>query len=125
MSLELCYPARHERKYVLWGLTLIAAGLIFLADRLDWIELGPVWTYWPVIFVIIGLIDCASARSMKQIADGLFWVLLGAWIYVCKEHLWGWSFGKTWPIILVAVGASMIIDGLDKKRRQEHKESLS
>lgn len=125
MSLEICHPPHHERKYILWGLALISAGLIVLADRQGYIELGPIWPFWPMIFVLIGFIDLASARRLKHVADSLFMVLLGAWIYVCKEHLWGWSFSKTWPIILVAAGASMIVDGVDKKRRQQSKESQS
>lgn len=125
MSLDIHFPPRHERKFILWGISLIAAGLIFLADRLDWIALGPVWSYWPMIFVIMGLIDCACARTLKQFTDGLFCMILGAWIYVCIEQLWGWTFSKTWPVMLIAAGVSMIVDGLDKKRHQEHKESLT
>jgi len=125
MNLEACHSPHHHRKFVLWGIALIAAGLVALADRLGWVELGPILTYWPMIIVLAGFIDLAAARRVKQVADAAFLMLLGAWIYVCKEHLWDWSFAKTWPIILVAAGASMIVDGLDKKSRGQNKESLS
>ncbi|MBI3149175.1 MAG: hypothetical protein HYZ17_11760 [Betaproteobacteria bacterium] len=114
-----------SRKHILWGLALMLAGLVFLADRLGFLELGPFWTYWPMAIVVAGLIDLATAQTLKQYADGAFIVLLGAWIYVCKEHLWGWSFATTWPAIMVAGGASMIVDGLTRKNRNAHQESLS
>lgn len=114
----------YAHKHLFWGLALIAAGGIFLSDRLDLVEvdIAMLWHWWPALIALSGLSDIVFARRASQVIKGGFYIVLAIWLYACLEHLWGWTFRGTWPIILIAYGASMLLRGsfnLSKDNNQE------
>ncbi len=107
-------PARH----LLWGVALVALGVIFLMDRLAWIDLtqylGPQthwWHFLPLLLALGGLIRMLTAQSVRQLAKGLVRIVVGLWLFACLQQLGGLSFANSWPVLLVAFGAQMLVRG--------------
>ncbi|HTD06797.1 LiaF transmembrane domain-containing protein [Undibacterium sp.] len=113
------------RKHLVWGVALIAVGCIFLLDRLDIIEVDvfALWHLWPAVIALYGLADIVFAKKMSHVVKGVYHIALAFWLYACLEHLWGWTFGSTWPIILIAYGASLLLRGASKLSNDTNKES--
>ncbi len=47
-----------QSKYsgVFWGVVLILLGVLFLLERLGYLDVGEVFsTYWPVILILVGI----------------------------------------------------------------------
>jgi hypothetical protein len=42
---------------------------------------------------------------------GLWLIGIGAWMLVSQNHLWGLSFGTSWPLFLVFMGLMMVVRG--------------
>ena len=40
---------------VFWGLFLMGLGALFLLANFDVIDYGSIWTYWPVLIIVIGV----------------------------------------------------------------------
>lgn len=106
------YYALRARKHLLFGLLLIGVGAVFLADRLGIVDAGVVWHFWPVAIGLFGLLEVASARRLAQVVNGLFYMVLAFWLYACIEHLFGWTFRDSWPIIVIAFGARIVLRGM-------------
>ncbi|OYT91547.1 MAG: hypothetical protein CFE43_12985 [Burkholderiales bacterium PBB3] len=119
-------PHRHElnahqdnpRKRLLWGATFIAVGTVFLLDRLDVLDLtqylGPQsrwWHFLPLLVALGGVISVVSAQSVRRVLKGLGDIVLGVWVFVCLEQLWGLTFANSWPILLIAFGVQMLVRG--------------
>jgi hypothetical protein len=120
----------HARKQLSWGIALILIGAVFLLDRLGILDLQPFiglqlewWHLLPLLLAVAGLISIISARTSRRVVKGLFNVILGLWLYACLEHLWGWSFRSTWPVILIALGLSMMLGGLCHTGNGSNRES--
>ena len=106
------------RRHLLWGVSLVVFGTIFLMDRLAYFDLtqylGPQshwWHFLPLMLVLGGAIRLLTASSVRQIAKGFVRIVVGLWLFACLEHLIGLTFENSWPVLLVAVGAQMLVRG--------------
>lgn len=115
------FLARHHdnpRKRLFWGVSLIAAGTVFLLDRLGVLDLtqylGPQerwWHYLPLLIALGGVISMISAHSIRRVLKGLVDVVIGLWVFACLQHLWELTFANSWPIVLIAYGVQMLLRG--------------
>jgi len=103
---------RELRRTLFWGLTLISAGAILFAAHNGVVDEDRLWRFWPALFALHGALTIAFATQLSHVLGGLFSIALGFWIYACLEHLWGWTFVATWPMVLIAAGAVMLVRGL-------------
>jgi hypothetical protein len=114
--------ARRMRHHLFWGLALIAVGSVFLADRLGYGQLDSFLNLWPAIVALHGVVTLVFARRMTHVVKGAFEILLAVWIFACLEQLWGWTFRSTWPMMLIAGGAAVVLRGLLGVARHNRKE---
>lgn len=117
------YHAHRARKRLVLGLILIIAGSVFLADRLAIIDTGLVWRFWPVAIGLVGLARIVSARKLTHVVRGAFTILVAFWVYACIEHLFGWTFRTSWPIIVISYGVSIVLRGLLANSRNANQRS--
>ena len=97
------------RRQIVWGLTLVAYGVAYLAHRDDPDALRELWHYWPFALIAFGIAGMIPPTTGKQFADGLSQVLFGAWFYATFEGLWGLSFHNSWPLLIIVAGAGMVL----------------
>lgn len=93
---------------MVFGAIIMVVGILALLDNLDFIHLGSLWRFWPLIFVALGLNKLINAETVRQRGEGIWWTFLGLWLFVSIDHLFGLSFRETWPLILIAWGVSML-----------------
>ena len=94
---------RIDANGLFWGLLLIVVGAAFLVDRFHWVDLH---RYWPMFLVALG---ASRLVSGKQPWSGLWLVLVGLWCQASVSHVFGMSFGSSWPLLLIALGATMVL----------------
>jgi hypothetical protein len=101
------------------GVILITLGAIFFADRLGW-EFAWGWhpsiaRLWPVILIAIGLSRMVSTeaqctrRGRSRPFGGGGWILVMGILFLLDQNRW-LSFSKSWPLMIVAGGLSMIFE---------------
>ena len=106
-------------KKVIWGIFLIALGVLFLFERLGLPGFVDVETWWPLILVVIGITSLVDGR----LGSALTMMLLGAWFFAVVNGWNGLTYGNSWPLVLVAVGAGMVVKALTgEDRRHRHPE---
>nr|WP_199066180.1 hypothetical protein [Chromobacterium sp. ASV5] len=112
------------RRRALWGAALIAAGGLLLSSRAGWLpalalpawagdirDYG-VWHLLAGLAALSGLSHLVCADGPRRAAKGALRLALGAWIFICLQHIWGWSFASSWPVLLILWGAGMLARGL-------------
>jgi len=116
------YWERRGGRRLFWGVAFIAAGCMFLLDRQGFLGRGEGRWIWPAVLALFGLMRIVTARRFEHALKGLFAIAFAAWLYACTEHLWGWTFAATWPIILIALGVKAVAGGAVSLYRQSRKE---
>jgi len=94
--------------HVVIGSFLLLAGGALLLENFDVIEIGPLWRFWPLILIGLGITRIKDATTRHEQGVGVWLLLLGIWFMVSIFHIGGLTFGDTWPAILIALGVSMI-----------------
>jgi hypothetical protein len=98
------------------GLLLIGMGLLFLADNLYNLDIGPIWRYWPFLLVLLGIQSLFNASDRDGIGGGVWLIFIGLWLYVSLNHVWGLGFSDSWPFLIIAWGVSVIWKSLLPRR---------
>lgn len=104
------------RKNLVTGLILISIGGIFLMDRFEMLDIAQLWHYWPVFIALFGISNMICAEKSSQFIHGCFQLILAGWLYVSIEHVWGWSFRTSWPLLLIGYGISIVLSGFIKNK---------
>ncbi len=89
---------------LVWGLGLIAMGVLFLMDFLGMITWGHWSGAWPWLVIAIGVLRLLTARRPRLIGTGVTVTLLGTWFLVAANGWYGLGWTRSWPLALVAVG---------------------
>lgn len=96
------------------GVLMIAVGAIFLLDNLYYLDMGPLWRYWPLIFVVFGIQKLVNAEKRDDFGSAIWLFFLAAWLFVSFNHVWDLDFGDTWPFLIIAWGVSTIWKSLGR-----------
>lgn len=100
-------------KRVLWGLVLVALGVLYLLQEIGQFNFG--LAFWPIMGVLFGcamLITSLRRPSWPKLALGLWVGSIGLFTMLHNagvSELTGRDIAsKGWPIILIAIGLSII-----------------
>jgi cell wall-active antibiotic response 4TMS protein YvqF len=105
-------------KRALWGVFLILLGCAFLMERMGYLGDWVVGQLWPAVFWVIAIAHVIERRP----GSAIMFVLLGTWFFACTLGWWGLTYGNSWGLVLVAVGAGMVVRALtgeDARRRAQ------
>jgi hypothetical protein len=107
-----------SRKRVIWGVFLIALGVLFLFERFAPWGLAGLGEWWPLILIAIGIIRLVERR----VGSALTMLLLGAWFLVVTSGWWGFTWHNSWPLALVAWGMGIVVKTLtgEESHRRGH-----
>jgi hypothetical protein len=100
----------------LFGLIILIIGVIFLLENLFGYEIWEsVWLFWPLIFILWGLVEIFQKKSIFfgviLLAIGVIFVAKNFNIYLISESIW-----RFWPVIIIAIG----VDQVFKKSQAGH-----
>lgn len=101
------------------GLILIGLGVLFFLDRFHVANFGHlIGTYWPLIIVMVGLPKLFYPRTMWS---GVWLIALGLWLQAVSLHLYHLTFGNSWPLVLIALGAGIVLRTFFEAAARRHR----
>jgi predicted membrane protein len=130
MTSELSPTGRAPRprltSQAVFGLMLVAAGVIFTLDNLEIIDARDYVQFWPIVFVAIGGLKLWHAsRDGHGWFGGLFFLGLGCWMLVNRIIYFRFSPREFFPMILVFIGGYMVWRGFGGRRRNRPSDGQS
>ena len=113
MESERCGDATPR---IIFGLILFTLGVLFLLDRLDVVEMGRLWDYWPLVFVGVGLGKVMQPAGAPGRASGLIFIIVGAWWLLANLDVLDHDPVDFWPVVLILIGASVLWRAIESAR---------
>lgn len=107
--------ARHYengRDRLWFGFVLVAVGTLLLLDRFGFIDVARGYLWWGLIPAAFGVARIASWSSASAVAGGVSMLLFGAWFLISANEWYGLDWGTSWPMVFVAIGASIVVRAL-------------
>jgi predicted membrane protein len=110
----------NSQNRIVLGAIIIVFGVLALIDNMHIFESFDVLTFWPTIFIIVGLAKIFKAQNRGGFVVGGFMIAIG--IFLTLEHLGVFYFRihDWWPLLLIGAGVLMLSKGSvesDLKRR--------
>ena len=93
---------------IIISFSIIAAGIILLADNLGADLQINLWEWWPLVLVFIGLGQLFQPAQQRQPLSGFIFISIGFVILGNNLDYFNFDLGDLWPVILIIVGLSMI-----------------
>ena len=102
------HSERHSFVHLGVGLFLLIAGIALMLDRFDIFYTGPIWHYWPVIIITIGIGRLLDAQFGWEYRKAFTMLFVGCWLLVSELHVFGLDYHNSWPILLIGIGIGMM-----------------
>jgi hypothetical protein len=103
----------------LFGLALVAVGVLMLLGQLELIPQLHLWQYFaPAVLIVLGVGRMlAPTRAGGRGRGGLLLVAIGVWLLLGNLHVW--SLRHSWPLVLIAVGLGIVWKAVGRQGRIE------
>lgn len=121
MKHSCCSQSKTMKKIVL-GLALIAAGVVFMLDKMNIItpEIRDWLFTWPMLLIVIGFVNLFSKESF---VSGLILIMVGAFFLIPRMIFFPFNFlSMFWPMLLIGAGILVIIKHLFKRSTRDMHE---
>jgi hypothetical protein len=123
-------PARSFRPgAVVGGLVLLALGAGLLLERSGALQVHHVVA--PFVLIVLGAVITFErgafvysvpvrdddgevrfrTRQRRGRGGGLWLIVMGVWLLIAQNHLWGFTFETSWPLFIIFMGVTMVIRG--------------
>jgi len=108
--------SNRNTKRAIWGVFLIALGVLFLLEHMGVPGFADVGSWWPLILVVVGITSLVEGR----VGSALTMMLLGGWFFAVTNDWHGLTYANSWPLVLVVVGVGMVVKALTGEDRHRH-----
>ncbi len=91
---------------LVFGLIVLAVGVILMLDNLDLIYADQYLRWWPALVLGYGLVRLFDPTCNRFWS--IFWVLAGTVLLLDHLDLFEFSLHTWWPIVLIAIGGAVL-----------------
>jgi len=110
--MEAQVGGRKRGARILFGVTLMAVGILLTLESLHAIDGGPIHRYWPLLVIAMGATKLYETWGTGDAGSGLTLLLAGFWMLGVTLKVWGLTWKNSWALMLVAVGIGMVVRSL-------------
>lgn len=100
-------PQRDRTRIVL-GAFVVLVGAFALADNLFQINTRQVLQFWPVVFMLVGVMKLSHTRRTSGYVFGAGFVALGVLMTLNNLELISFRMRDWWPLLVIGAGVAMI-----------------
>jgi predicted membrane protein len=111
--------SRRLPSQVVMGLLVIAMGLLFLLDNLGIIDFHHAIAFWPIVFIVAGLVKMSDTGSPNNYLVGGILVVIGAVMMSNRLGLFYLTWHTLWPLLLIGVGVLVLYRAIDASRQRQ------
>jgi predicted membrane protein len=107
---------RRDRGPVIGGVVFIVVGIVLLLERLGLMPYGFALHFWPMIFVVIGVVKIVYAGGRPT---GAVLIGLGVFLQLNEMGITHLHFWDLWPALIIAAGLAMLWQAVIKEPAAE------
>lgn len=115
-------PADRMRRHLAVGGALVAAGVVVLLARQGLLARDEIRLVAPAVIAWVAAVRLAFDRRPGTVVRAAAGFALAAYLVVVFEHVGGWTFAATWPVLLIAAGAASVGRALFARPRPQDGE---
>lgn len=100
---------------LLFGLFVIAAGVLFTLDNFGVLQAEDYTRFWPVGLVAIGALKLSHSHKGSGAFAGFLFLFVGMWLLLEELTVFRIRFADIWPLLLVVFGTYLVWRGVSSR----------
>lgn len=104
---------------VFTGSALILLGVGYLLKGQGLVTGNDLWLIAPALIALSGVVRLVVLPGVVSVVRALVRFGVAAYLVVVIEHIGGWTFDATWPVLLIAVGVAQLAHAVYGRRVRE------
>jgi predicted membrane protein len=104
---------KRDRGPVIGGVVFIVVGLVLLLEKLGFLPYGFALHFWPMIFIVIGIVKIAYAGGRPT---GAVLIGLGILLQLREMGIIHLNFWDLWPVLIIVAGVAMLWQAMIRER---------
>jgi Domain of unknown function (DUF5668) len=100
---------------LLFGLIVIAIGILFTLDNFGIVRADDYFRFWPTALIAIGGLKLWQARHGPGALAGGIFLAVGIWLLGDQLGAFRLEFDQLWPLLLVGFGGYLVWQGLSER----------
>ena len=109
-------PSKNMSRQVILGVLVIGMGLLFLLDNMNIWDFHRAIQFWPMVFILVGVIKLFDTNSSDGYFLGAVLILVGVLMIMGRLGLIYFSWRTLWPLMLIALGGSVLYKAVTGRR---------
>jgi predicted membrane protein len=103
-------------RQVVLGVLVIAMGMLFLLDNLAIWDFHRAIQFWPMVFIVVGVVKLFDTSSSDGYFLGAVFILVGVLMTLNRLGYIYFSWRTVWPVLLIALGGSVLYKAISGQR---------
>jgi hypothetical protein len=103
-------------RQVILGVLVIGMGMLFLVDNLNIWDFHRAIHFWPMAFILVGIIKLFDTNSADGYFVGAALILVGVLMVMNRLGLVYFTWRAIWPLMLIALGGSVLYKAVTGRR---------
>lgn len=99
---------RGPSSQIILGILVVAIGVLFLLDNFGIVDFGYVLGFWPLVFIVVGVVKLFDTSSANGYVLGIVFIAIGLTMVLNRLGWFYLSWRMVWPLLLIAVGALLV-----------------
>jgi predicted membrane protein len=104
-------------KHLAAGVIFLALGAVFLLGNMGYLDVREIFSFWPLILIVFGIVRIVESREDYGQTAGIFWVVIGLFFLLGSFGIIRLAFIQLWPVLLIGVGVLMLWRAALARRR--------
>lgn len=120
-------PASEQKvssQKLVFGLVLVAIGVLAFVDAIDLWDPRMLWRLWPVVLILIGLSSEVDALRERRSDGGSIMIGIGVWMLAATHDLFDLTYRTGFPLAVLVVGLFLtlhaVVDKPVPKKEKNH-----
>jgi Domain of unknown function (DUF5668) len=117
-------PNKISTQKLVFGLVLVAVGVLAFVDAVDLWNPRVLWKLWPAILILIGVSSEVDALRERRSGGGSLLVGVGVWMLFAVNDILGFTYRSGLPLAILVVGLFVTLHALvDKPEPKKEKNN--
>lgn len=108
--------ARSMPSQVILGIFVIGIGLLFLLDNLDIFDFRRAISFWPAVFILIGVVKLVDTNSPNRVPIGAAFIGIGVALTLDRLGYIDFDWRNIWPLAIIFVGGMVVYKAVSGRR---------
>jgi hypothetical protein len=114
-------PGGQNTTQIVVGLIILGMGAVLLLDRYS--DVRHIRSWWPLIPILMGVVRLTNTHPQPRRRagirrSGVWFIVIGVWAFVSDSHLFGFTYGTSWPLLIIGAGLLMVWGALETGGRR-------